>query len=191
MVGAVAVHLLLLDDPPAGQVDPDHVGEAGARDGEQLAVAGGEHVVDVLVVALADALLDREVEGEPVGAGVDVAQLLRPVRDDVERLDPLLAGHVDDRRRAVPVVADEHDVPVAARARARVGGSGRREPGQRHGGGGRGGDPGQAGEAGTGGQVGRAAHGTPCRQRAEQVSVTGYSLVTTAVVASGYAWHVP
>ena len=55
------------------QVDPHHVGQAGARDRDEAAVAGGEGVVDVLVVALPHALLDREVEGEPVGAGADVA----------------------------------------------------------------------------------------------------------------------
>ena len=72
VVGAVAVHLLLGHDAAAlaggrlGEVDPHHVGQAGPRDREVAAVAGGEDVVDVLVVPLPDALLHREVERQPV-----------------------------------------------------------------------------------------------------------------------------
>ena len=56
----------------------------GRETATQVAVAGGEHVVDVLVVPLADDLLDREVEREPVRGGVDLQELLAPVRDDVD-----------------------------------------------------------------------------------------------------------
>ena len=146
VVGAVAVHLLLADDAVRAalhglrDVHPHHVGEARPGDREVATVARGEHVVDVLVVALAGTLLDREVERQLLRVGPDVGELLLLVGDQVhaplEHLEPAL---VHDRRGAGPVVAHPHHVAERAAGRGRcrgaLGRSGRRNGAgeQRHG----------------------------------------------------------
>ena len=91
VVGAVAVHLLLAHDR-AGQaadrladVDPHDVGEARPRHGQVAAVHGGEHVVDVLVVALARGDVDREEEHQADRVGEQVAGLLGACRGSGSR----------------------------------------------------------------------------------------------------------
>ena len=66
MVGAVALHREAPEDPAGRDVDADDVGEARPRDRDEPPVVRREHVVDELVVALADRLADREEEGELV-----------------------------------------------------------------------------------------------------------------------------
>ena len=127
VVGAVAVHLDLRDDAVGvarlsrcrrlGDVDPHDVAQARARDREVLPIEGDEGVVDVLVVALTHRLLDGEVErragGVALRRGHHVLQLLVLVGDDVDRRQHLVRPGVDDRRGAVPVVADDHHAPLA------------------------------------------------------------------------------
>ena len=84
MVGALAVDDEAPDDLAAGDVDRDHVGEARPRDDQQPAVVGRVHVVDELVVALADQLADREEVAEPDRVGGDLGHPLVDVGDDVE-----------------------------------------------------------------------------------------------------------
>jgi hypothetical protein len=100
---------------PRRQVDAHHVGEARSGDVDVPAVVGGEHVVDVLVVALADELLDGEEERQPLGVGDDLGHPLVDVGDHVHPTQPLERVRVDDVRGAheqhraepVVVVADE------------------------------------------------------------------------------------
>ena len=66
------------------QVDRDDVGEARPRDEQQAPVVGGEHVVDELVVALADQLADREEVAERGRVEHDLGHPLVVVGDDVE-----------------------------------------------------------------------------------------------------------
>jgi hypothetical protein len=91
-----------------------------------------EHVVDELVVALADRLPDPEEVAHPVRVALDLGHALVLVGHDVDPRELLERVRVDDVGRAVPVVADVEDV-------ARSGRRGRRADGQH--GDGRGQDP--------------------------------------------------
>ena len=126
VVGALAVDPEAPDDRAGVEVEPDHVGEARPRDDQQPAVLRAEHVVDELVVALADQLTDGEEVAEPLGVGEDLGHPLLDVGNDVEPRDarerrlarrPALLDHVG---RAVPVVADEQDGSDLARAAPRL-----------------------------------------------------------------------
>jgi len=82
-------------------------------------------------VALADQLANGEEEAQLVRTRVDLQQPLLEVGDDVDARHPLVAGlGIDDVGGPVPVVADEDDVPDAARAVA-LGDSLRRRQKQR------------------------------------------------------------
>ncbi len=110
-----------------GEVKRDDVPEARSRDDEELAVGGRVHVVDELVVALADELADRRGSSRGRLGFVQISvDPLVVVGDDVdarERLELVALGR-DDVRRALPVVADEDDLAlgVAGPGLARVGG---------------------------------------------------------------------
>ena len=108
VVRAVALDREAPEDPAGRDLDADDVGEARPRDGDDPPVVGREHVVDVLVVALADRLADREEERELVRARDDLGHPRVAVGDDVEAVQALVGLGVDDVGRAVPVVADEH-----------------------------------------------------------------------------------
>ena len=85
----------------------------------------GEHVVDELVVALADLVADGEEVGVARPGCLDLREALLLVGHDVHAREPLERVRVDDVGRAVPVVADvEH---VARRRRRRRGGRGDEE----------------------------------------------------------------
>ena len=67
-----------------GQADRDDVAEARPRDDQELAVGRRVHVVDELVVALADQLADREEVAEVDGVRADLVHALVVVGDDVD-----------------------------------------------------------------------------------------------------------
>ena len=109
VVGAVALHREAPDDLARRDLDPHDVGEARPRDVDEAPVVGGEHVVGVLVVALAD----QRPHGDEVAELARVQRLLlQPlleVRDDVEAAELGERLRIDDVGGAVPVVGDEQD----------------------------------------------------------------------------------
>ncbi len=108
VVRAVAVHREAPADLARLEADGDDVREARPRDVDLGPFRVGEHVVDELVVPLADGFADGEEVGEPVGARLDLGHPLLAVRDDVDLGQDLERAAVDDGRGALPVVADEH-----------------------------------------------------------------------------------
>ena len=119
VVRAVARDREAPEDLARRDLDPDDVGEARPRHGEDLPVVGREHVVGELIVALADPVTDRQEERELVGVRVDLGHPLGEVGNDVDPAQALVGLGIDDAGRAVPVVADEHH--VAQRRRGRLG----------------------------------------------------------------------
>src|SRR5690606_5115368 len=126
VVGAVTRHREAPVDPAGGEVQGDDVGEAGPGDHHRAAVRGGVHVVDQLVVSLADAVADGHEVDPADRVGVDLCHPLLAVGDDVDPADlrEVAAGR-DDVGGAVPVVADEQHLPRGGRAAgAALGGGG-------------------------------------------------------------------
>ncbi len=113
VVGAVALHLEAPGDLARRDLDPDDVGEARPRDVDEAPVVGGEHVVGVLVVALADQLAHGEEVAELARVQGLFGEPLLEVRDDVEPPELGERLGIDDVRRAVPVVGDEQHGPGA------------------------------------------------------------------------------
>jgi hypothetical protein len=136
VVGAVALHREAPDDLAGGDLHPDHVGEARPRDVGEAPVVGGEDVVGVLVVALADQGADGDEVAELPRVQGLLGEPLLDVRDHVEPPELAEALRVDDVGRAVPVVGDEqHRLRPRHHRRALVlgGGAGRqRERGGGH-----------------------------------------------------------
>ena len=89
VVRALAVDHEAPDDLAGVEVDRDDVGEARPGDDQQPAVVRAEHVVDELVVPLADQLADRQEVAEPLGVGRDLGHPLVVVGDDVDPRHPL------------------------------------------------------------------------------------------------------
>ena len=113
-------------------VHPHHVGEARPRDRQVATVARGEHVVDVLVVALARTLLDREVERQLLRVGPDVGELLLLVGDQVhaplEHLEPCARPRSSRCRPSCCPPTSRRGATLSGRGRCRgaLGRSGRR-----------------------------------------------------------------
>ena len=90
VVGALALHREAPDDLARSRGrSPTTSREARARDVDEAPVVGGEHVVDVLVVALADQLADRDEVAEALRVERDLGQALLEVGDDVEAPEAL------------------------------------------------------------------------------------------------------
>src|SRR5690606_2161686 len=87
VVGAVTRHREAPVDPAGGEVQGDDVGEAGPGDHHRAAVRGGVHVVDQLVVSLADAVADGHEVDPADRVGVDLCHPLLAVGDDVDPAD--------------------------------------------------------------------------------------------------------
>ena len=90
------------------QADRDHVGERRSRDHHELAVVGGVHVVDQLVVTFTDQRADREEVDQPVRVAEDLLHALVVVGHDVDGAESLQGVRRQDVSGAAPVVADEH-----------------------------------------------------------------------------------
>jgi hypothetical protein len=120
VIGAVALHREAPRDPLRGDLDRHDVGHARARDEDEAPVVGGEHVVGVLVVALADQRPDGEEVAELARVERLLLQALLQVRDDVDAPELGERLRIDDVRRPVPVVGDEQDRPGARRDRRAV-----------------------------------------------------------------------
>ncbi|CAN5287843.1 hypothetical protein BH09ACT12_BH09ACT12_05110 [soil metagenome] len=116
VVGADAVDLEAPDDLLGLQADRHDVGEGRPGDHHQATVVGGVHVVDELVVALADQRADGEEVGQPVGVGRDLLHPLVVVGHDVDAPEPRERTRRHEIGGAVPVVADEDHSPGALRA---------------------------------------------------------------------------
>ncbi len=159
VIRALAVDLKAPLDLAARQVEPDHVAQAGPGDDQQPPVVSRVHVVDELVVALADELADREEVAEALGVEHDLGHPLLEVGDDVDAGDAPQAGaqllggagvllhlaglgageEAQHVRGPLPVVADEDDLARLRPLRLLLGlgdgrlGGGRGEPGEERG----------------------------------------------------------
>jgi hypothetical protein len=112
VVGALTGHGEPPDERARLDVDGHHVGQARPGHDQQLTVRRGVHVVDQLVVPLADERAHGQEVEQPHGVQVDLDEPLVEVGHHVDRADVVERGvRGDDVHRAVPVVADEQHVP--------------------------------------------------------------------------------
>jgi succinate-acetate transporter protein len=130
VVGAVAVDRRAPDDPLGPQVDRHDVGEARPRDIQNATVVRREHVVDELVVTLANQLADREEVAVALRIRLDLLHPLVDVRDDVDAGDAAELARLDDVGRPVPVVAHVEDAARGGCLSRRGGGDARRQRGE-------------------------------------------------------------
>ena len=93
MIRPLSGHFGTPHNVAAGDINGNYIRKARARDKQGFSVVRGKHIIDELVVALANQLLDRQVIGETYGVGKNLQLAFFQIGSHIDAGQPRIAGH--------------------------------------------------------------------------------------------------